>query len=531
MSLSTFKKYTSTSMIVENSLNDMEEQFNNVLQTVGSYMQVKFPLFKLPFDKLTICRVIDKPDATSQAQDTKKRITIVKPEINTMAVDANGNVFINQNFALEMWRKNKKHVVGVIVHEIMHVIYFHMHRFNTLPSVYDVLAHHPDTKPEDVQKLPRQPDIKVWNFATDYVINWYIRSMETKTGLLALPDEGLHAEPNTGKIPLDHLKQDVYILDDTGSPRKPEEIYVLLLRAGFYKEWQDQQSGDGSAGDGDGESGAGQAGDGVAEAEQRRFDDHIVDDTLVNEIKEQGGTPNKMDRKEWDVVVSKSANMAKDMERMAGTNDGGIYSVEVGEGKTNWRLVLKKYMESATAPPPVADWSRPRKRSYSAGAYLPRNKRDVQLTIPDVIVAIDTSGSTMGDQPRFLGEIVKLMSATKNNVRVLLWDDVVGNDITISSINGRPMWGPTGQAPTNHLNVAMPFEVTGGGGTQISSVAEYLAQQKPVIVPKVVIYLTDGYIENNPKLVTKAANLIVLTPGGSSAAFEGKPNTTIVNMD
>lgn len=535
-----FRQFTHNHMLSEESEEtvDSQAEFNNILAAVSGYLQVKFPVYKMPFDSLTICRVVDSVDKISDSKQTKKQITIVDPRVKTMAVDGLGNVFINQDFMFEMWSKRKKYVVGIIIHEIMHIVYQHMLRYHKLPSVYDALAHHPSTDPKIVPKLPREPSHKAWNFATDYVINWYIREMEGLNDLISLPPDGLHAEPGTGRIPLDTLTADVYILDDAGKMRTPESIYVQLLRAGFerYDEQPDGQKGqggeEGEAQDGQGQGGGqGATSDEINRADSKRFDDHVTDKSLADKITKQGGTPNQLSRDDWDLVVKQSQEVAKQMDSQRSSGKiGGSYGVEIGHASADWKSILKKFMSVQLSSPSASDWSRPRKRPVGAGVYLPRSKQVEQRSIPEILVAIDTSGSTVGDQPRFLSELLNLIKVTKNNVRVLLWDDVVGDDITFQNVNGRVMWGKTGEKATNQINPDRPFKVTGGGGTTASCVAEYLAQQKPVVVPKVVIYLTDGYIESNPKLIPRAATLVVLTPGGTSAEFEGKPNTTIVNM-
>ena len=67
-------------------------------------------------------------------------------DIDTMAVDDYGNIYINPSYALNL---TEEQVVGVLAHEAMHVITLSFFR-------------------------KRGRDHKLWNIATDYIMNMYL---------------------------------------------------------------------------------------------------------------------------------------------------------------------------------------------------------------------------------------------------------------------------------------------------------------------------------------------------------------------
>jgi predicted metal-dependent peptidase len=541
MNISSFRNFTDTRMIICEDVASDRETFRTALEAIGSYIQVNFPMFVLPFRSLKIFRVINYPYGDENYE--RDQYTTIVDSSETMAVDRFGNLFINERFLVELWESNQKRaVVGVIIHEIMHVIYAHVSRdSNSILSVRKIMSGSPDLSDEQKLKLKDGVHHMCWNFAIDYIVNWYItqlgdtvKNTRGETGMVKLPDSGLFAEPGTGRVPLKELKPDVYILDDTGKLRSPEEVYILLIRSGFWKIADRDGSGGSSSESSGGEKTSGGRSDDMSasEADAGQFDDHVGDDTLVKKIQSQGGTPANVTPEEWKNIQAKSANIMKQaMSNRVSGSGGGTHMIEPTEGTVNWKQELKRFLKPRQIKT-RDDWSNPRRRPLSGGLYLPKKKPMESLELPPAVVAIDTSGSTSHEQPQFLGEVINLIRIYKTDVRVLLWDDVVGKDITITHQGRRALWGNTGEPLVNEFNPDRPFEVTGGGGTSLSSVADYLTSNSKNKPPEIVIYLTDGYVESDPLFLPTPGtkNLVVLTAGGTDSPFVNDKQITVVKM-
>lgn len=452
-----------------------QNEFNRLMTMISINMARVFPLWKTYIDNMTIARVIpakieEQSPATPPLQN---QITIVDKQITTMAVDAKGNMFVNEQWALDLPFNQS---FGVVCHEIMHVVQFHLQRKESFR------------------------DMKVWNFATDYVINWQL--MYTLN--VKLPPEGLHAEPQTGLIKLPELTKPVSVLDKSGKIRTAEEVYSMLIDAGM-KTGEDES----------GEGGDGEGGDG--EGDPKNFDQHIYDDKLGDMAKKQGQKPSRKSRDEWEQI--KQDAMTQD-PTARGSQSGGVYDLQrATQPDTDWKKILADVVHDMFET--KSSYSKLRRGSYALRAPL-KGRYKTKPKIGEILCAIDTSGSTMNWQSLFLAEIHNLSNTFNVPIRTLMWDTEVGKDITLA---GRSWIDNQTKERVGKDDV---IEVTGGGGTDISCVKDYIEQN--VMRPKLLIYFTDGYVEPNPKFYAPGAakHVFMITPGGDASPFNNMG--TVVNI-
>ena len=458
-----------------------QNEFNELMSQIAMRLHMIFPLWKTYFDNMTVARVIpvkiDEPPPTTKP--IRNQITIVKPNLPTMAVDAKGNIFVNESFALEL---PFNETFGVICHEIMHVVQFHLQRKESFR------------------------DMKVWNFATDYVINWQLMN----TLNVRLPAAGLHAKPGTGEIELDGLTKTVSILDQSGNIRSAEEVYAMLLDAGI----QDVLPDDGPSEFSPGDPGDGDPGDGGNLPEG--FDKHIYGNELKDLAEKQGQKASSHTRDSWEQIKTD----ARQLDPTRGTKSGGKYDLDkAARADTDWRTVLRDVVSDMYET--KSSYAKLRRGSYALRAPL-KGRYKTKPKIGEIVAAIDTSGSTMNWQSMFLAEIHNLSNTFGVPIRTLMWDTNVGKDITLS---GR--WWQDNQTK-ERVSSKDVIEVTGGGGTDISCVKDYIDENG--MRPKIIIYFTDGFVEANPRFYAPggATHVFLITPGGDSSKFQNIG--TIVNV-
>ena len=166
-----------------------------------------------------------------------------------------------------------------------------------------------------------------------------------------------------------------------------------------------------------------------------------------------------------------------------------------------WQVLLREFLERTTGG--GSRWIPPSRRHVHRGLYLPSRQAE-QLRIA---VALDTSGSTQHDLPRFLAELQRMVRAFgRYEVRLLQCDAAVASDERYDE--ARPL-------PSD-------VELFGGGGTDFRPVFERLASEPP----QALVFFTDGH-GYAPAHPPPWPVLWVLTPDGEQHAPWGK----VIQMD
>lgn len=158
---------------------------------------------------------------------------------------------------------------------------------------------------------------------------------------------------------------------------------------------------------------------------------------------------------------------------------GGALDAAMRKRDTNWRQYLRDFLTEICEGDEQSRFCPPNKRMLASGFVMPSHFSE---STGEIIVACDTSGSMDGLYPTVFGEIARICeNVAPESVRVLWWEYKVVGDQQFK--------------PIDYPNIAKQLKPKGGGGTRLSSVAEYITTKK--YKPKAVIILTDGYIESD----------------------------------
>ena len=190
----------------------------------------------------------------------------------------------------------------------------------------------------------------------------------------------------------------------------------------------------------------------------------------------------------------KVVEAAVQYEKQRGELPGDIARI-VGEFRTaklNWKELLAQFVTGCYGG--SRRWLPPNRRYVSGGLYL-QSRRDGKL---QAVLAIDTSGSTHADLPRFAAELVNLLdSFGQYELKVICCD------CKIQSVENFDNDTPFD---------ARKIRFKGGGGTSFIPVFKYLEENPGD--EQILIYFTDGYgdIPKKPPYPV----MWVITPDGEN---------------
>jgi predicted metal-dependent peptidase len=298
------------------------------------------------------------------------------------------------------------------------------------------------------------------NKAADYVVNDMITEISKKyPELVQLPKGGLY-DPQYHNMSM-------------------REIYKLL---------KSKKGGGGGGGkpDKEGEQGSG-SGNGEYE-----FDKHDFGKPMTQEeAKDMDG---KIDR-----AIREGALLA------------GRLGIDLPRSVTDllnpvidWKKELADFVTSSCKGKDEYTWRKFNRRLISNDIYLPTVENE---TIGEVVVAIDTSGSIGQEQlNEFASELVSICDAVSPDaVRVLWWD---------TKVHGEQLF------TDNYDQIGSMLKPLGGGGTRVSSVAEYINKKK--INAECVLVFTDGFLESDVKWDISSPTLWMVTENRNWTPPTGK---------
>jgi predicted metal-dependent peptidase len=273
------------------------------------------------------------------------------------------------------------------------------------------------------------------NKAADYVVNDMITEISKKyPDLVQLPKGGLY-DPQYHNMSM-------------------REVYKLL---------KSKKGGGGGGGkpDKEGEKGSGSGGG------EYEFDKHDFGKPMTQEeAKEMDG---KIDR-----AIREGALLAGRLGIDLPRSISDLLNPVI-----DWKKELAEFVTSSCKGKDEYTWRKFNRRVISNDIYLPTVENE---TIGEVVVAIDTSGS-IGQQQlnEFASELVSICEAVSPDaVRILWWD---------TKVHGEQLF------TDNYDQIGSMLKPLGGGGTRVSSVAEYINKKK--INAECVLVFTDGYLEND----------------------------------
>ena len=198
------------------------------------------------------------------------------------------------------------------------------------------------------------------------------------------------------------------------------------------------------------------------------------------------------------IIIQSAQTIERTQGRLPGFLQGIIEKLRKPE--LNWKELLKQFVTSCYGG--SRRWLPPARRYVGMGLYL-QSRRNEKF---NAVMAIDTSGSTIGDLPQFFAELSNLLMSFGNyELTVIQCDAKIQH---IENFSGDTPLPPNYQ-----------WESYGHGGTSFVPPFEYVKEHK--LRPDIFIYLTDGY-GDAPEKAPKFPVLWVLTNDGEKPALWGK---------
>ena len=203
--------------------------------------------------------------------------------------------------------------------------------------------------------------------------------------------------------------------------------------------------------------------------ENKRFDKHIEDD----------GKPLSPEQKQeikdkWKKAISEASAYARDKGDLS---DGlGIFIDGLLNEKVNWKSLLYKYL-TRTIPHDYS-YSRPSKRSFSTGVYMPIMRKEAI----EIVVSLDTSGSIQAEELKeFMSEINGIAKSFNNlSIKLIVCDSEIKDVYMI------------GNGDNEEIS---KLRIKGGGGTSHKPVYDYVKTNLPNT--GLLVNFTDGYTDLN----------------------------------
>ena len=351
----------------------------------------------------------------------------------------------------------------VIIHEGKHKVYRHL----------------------KIWKVLYEKNRKVANNACDYVIN-----LEIEDEVKAIMERKRKENKSDWNKPFAEMPTGDYegLVDERFRGMNAKQVFDILYQED--EDDDDDEGGGGQGGNEDGEDGeddpnTGQGGDGCGE------------DLPQGEQPDDGGTTGTQntaggfDDHDWEGAQDMSDEEKKDLERAIDTavRQGCMTAGKAGAGgavtnledllkpQINWLDVMRDFMITNCRGSDMSTYKTPNRRYIGAGYYFPSG---ISETVDTLCVDIDMSGSIgIEEARRQLSEVVDIAKMVKpKELHVLYWDTQVARAERYS---------------LDELDdVAKKTQPTGGGGTDVTCVPKYLADNK--ITPNASIVFTDGYV-------------------------------------
>jgi predicted metal-dependent peptidase len=163
--------------------------------------------------------------------------------------------------------------------------------------------------------------------------------------------------------------------------------------------------------------------------------------------------------------------------------------------KIDWTVVYQDFMQSIANGRGTASWRQFNRRFLSKpfGMLMPHQYEE---TIKEVILAVDTSGSISDSVlAGVIAEMVKIVeSVNPETIRILWWDTGVDKEQVIKR--------------DQSSNIKHLAQASGGGGTRMSCVSEYIIAHG--LKPDCVTVFTDGYVEHDVNWQTTSPTVFIV---------------------
>lgn len=201
----------------------------------------------------------------------------------------------------------------------------------------------------------------------------------------------------------------------------------------------------------------------------------------------------------WEKILSECA--AKCRERGTMPKDCDKF-ISPGKPQMNWKRLLSDFITQSIQR--TRSWLPPNRRHVYKKLYLPGSIKNPDI---DLVVAVDTSGSTQYALPRFLDELCGIVLSFGSYHITLLCCD--------AAISSAAEYSPD-EAP---FDIDKDFNFSGGGGTDLRPPFDYVRKELKT-PPQCMLYFTDG-CGPAPEKPPEYPVLWCLTPDGQAPADWG----------
>ena len=406
-----------------------------------------------------------------EVEDIPTAAIMMNPSTNTLKLGVNPKFWMEELTVVGDKEKTKKLRYGVIKHEILHIVFKHMMRYNDYTNK------------------------GLYNISADLVINQFIERDN-------LPENGMFLDtyPDFDLKPDQTLDYYYQVL------RKEHDKAREILKQESKKS---DESGKGSSGAGSGNTGTPPGWDKLNESQQRlvataqqRENDHKSWESF-GKLKESF-----KDFVESQIDKALETTVQRVQKKNQGSNDWGNIPgklremieqmIESRKPNVNWKKQLKLFTANAqTTYLKTTAKKVSRRYGTTPGLKLKRRQR--------LLVAIDTSGSVDTESlMTFFSEMYHIYKSGAE-IRVVECDTQIGS-----------VWDYRGTPPEG---------ITGRGGTCFNPPLQYANDE---FAADAIIYFTDGFAPA-PSVKTKAPILWMVCANGGCGleAMENFPGRAI----
>ena len=319
------------------------------------------------------------------------------------------------------------------------------------------------------REIGRIDEHKMWNYAIDHEVN----ALLTQDGF-KLPEGSILYRDHVGKS-----AEQIFDLIASGElPMEGMQVDEHYVGRPSDYDWDEPDEDEGDAPNQQGcpliefpdddeelRDAPGQQGNPLVEFEEGELVSVKVDPSYI---------PRRSDEvwKEW------RANLKEAAQRCGGRGvDFGGYSWAIDdllEPRIHWKELLRQFITPVLGS--ARQWLPPNRRFVTQGLYLPSRRHDEELKI---VIAIDTSGSTMGPIIQdFISEVDSIMRSFGAFELTIIQADMRVCDVD----------------KFTHEETFVPgdFQIFGGGGTDLCPPFHWV-EGNMLEPPKALLYMTDGF--------------------------------------
>ena len=449
---------------------------------------------------LSVCRrdVLTKYPFIGSIALRMEMVPVRDIRVRTACTDGN-SVYFDIAFLSSLTREEQ---TFVLAHEVWHAVMMHLVRLQN-----------------------RNPEL--FNIATDKEVNYMLQ----KDGFVAPKELLFPTKEEEGKC--------------------AEEIYEMLLKKMKNKQQQQQQNDMGDGSSGSNRSNSRQNKNGNSSNSNRQpnqngsqsdkngnktgefkgqFDKHVYDgmeDGQPNQSNNGQNGDGDSSNNSYDELTDKYGKVGLDsdfqpkvskdfadkmretivseaqrVEKMKGSLPAHIKELvkKCTQAEIKWQEVLAQFVTRCYNSG-NRSWIPPNRRHIHNGVYL----QSRQATKIKLAVGIDTSGSTMGDRSKFLGELHSLIkSFGMFELSIIECDAEVGAYKHYTQDDNLDFEIDNGE-----------YAMSGGGGTAMRPIFDYILDNQ--IECDALCIMTDGYIDSIPtNPIPSLPVLWVITKGGTA---------------